>query len=168
MFHLGELPKFTEDKWLRSRSNRGSFGMIAAAVAQVVVGNSNIPPEASGTTLIGSNNQVNQNSVVINYQNERRCSGPEVVSAIPDNNTINNMNDNDTIGNENTPGSQSESTCNLNHNNIGDALPNKNVFNDHPSASRFISDGISQLTMGSFQVISISLNNLFSKEMESS
>lgn len=130
--------------------------MIAAAVAQVVVGNSNIPPEASGTTLMGSNNQVNQNPVVINYQNDRRCSGPENVSPILDNNNINNIDENDANGNENTPGSQSETTCNLNHNNVGDALPNKNAFNDHPSTARFISDGISQLTMGSFQVMNIS------------
>ena len=130
--------------------------MIAAAVAQVVVGNSNIPPDASGTTLMGSNNQVNQNPVVIHFQNDRRCSGPEAVSPILDNNNINNINGNDANGNENTPGSQSETTFNLNHNNVGDALPNQNAFNDHPSTSRFISDGISQLTMGSFQVRNIS------------
>ena len=37
-FIEGELPKYTQDKWLRSRSNRGSLSMMAAAVAQVVVG----------------------------------------------------------------------------------------------------------------------------------
>ena len=148
----GELPKFTEEKWLRSRSNRGSFGMMAAAVAQVVVGNNNVPQELSGTGPMGNMNQIHQNTSNIHNLTERRCSGPEANSIMPDNKTINTSNDNDLNGNNDSPGSQSEVTCNI-HKNPVDSVRIKNEINDHPSTSRFISDGISQLTMGSFQVM---------------
>ena len=126
--------------------------MMAAAVAQVVVGNNNVQQEVSGTAANGIMNQIHQNAAVIHNLTERRCSGPEVDSIIPDNKTINTSKDNDLNGNNDSPGSQSEATCNINQNPV-DSVRIKNEINDHPSTSRFISDGISQLTMGSFQVI---------------
>ena len=129
--------------------------MIAAAVAQVVVGNNGTPQEVAGTTPTGSNNPMHQNPAVLNHLNERRCSGPEARSTTsPDNKIVNVSNEVDFTTNCNSPGSQSESTSNVNNNPIS-AIHIKNGCNDHPSTSRFISDGISQLTMGSFQVRSI-------------
>ena len=129
--------------------------MIAAAVAQAVVGNNGTPQEVAGTTPTGSNNPMHQNPAVLNHLNERRYSGPEARSTTsPDNKIVNVSNEVDFITNCNSPGSQSESTSNVNNNPIS-AIHIKNGCNDHPSTSRFISDGISQLTMGSFQVRSI-------------
>ena len=126
--------------------------MMAAAVAQVVVGNNNIQQEVSGSGPMGNMNQIHQNTAAIHNLTERRCSGPDVNSVMPDNKTINTSNDNDLNGNNDSPGSQSEATCNINQNPV-DSVRIKNEINDHPSTSRFLSDGISQLTMGSFQVI---------------
>ena len=126
--------------------------MMAAAVAQVVVGNSNVLQEVSGTAANGNMSQMHQNTAIIHNLTERRCSGPEVNSVMPDNKTINTSNDNDLNGNNDSPGSQSEVTCNI-HQNPVDSVRIKNEINDYPSTSRFVSDGISQLTMGSFQVI---------------
>ena len=129
--------------------------MIAAAVAQAVVGNNGTPQDVAGTTLTGSNNPMHQNPTVPSYLNERRCSGPEARSTTsPDNKTVNISNEVDFTTNCTSPGSQSESTSNV-HNNPKSPTHIKNGYNDHPSTSRFISDGISQLTMGSFQVRSI-------------
>ena len=154
-YYIGELPKFTEEKWLRSRSNRGSLGMIAAAVAQVVVGNNGTPQELAETTPTGSNNPMHQNTAVLNHLNERRCSGPEARSTTsPDNKIVNFSNDVDITRNCTSPGSQTESTSNLNNSPLS-PIHIKDGYNDYPSNCRFISDGISQLTMGSFQVCSV-------------
>ena len=126
--------------------------MIAAAVAQVVVGNNNTQQETSGTSPTGNNIPMHQNSLVLNHLNERRCSGPEASSIMtPENNVTNVPNENNLNGNNHSPGALSESTSNVNK-NPHPTIPIKNGVNDHPSTSRFLSDGISQLTMGSFQV----------------
>ena len=61
---VGELVKFNETKWLRSRSNRGSLGMIATALAQAVHGSNNIQPEINVNPVSTQGDQLCQNTLV--------------------------------------------------------------------------------------------------------
>ena len=125
--------------------------MIAAAVAQVVVGSNNLQGENIGLP-IQINNQPIINNLITNHQNERRGSGTEFNNGVCDDNSNNLMSDLETNGQGNITnfGSRSGSTYHLNHSNVGHQ--DKNGYPGHIAASRFLSDGISQLTMGSFQV----------------
>ena len=125
--------------------------MIAAAVAQVVVGSNNVQAENIGLPIQINNQQV-LNTPIINSQNERRCSGTEFNSGVCDNNSNNVTSDLEPNGQGHATnfGSRSGSTYHINHSNVGHQ--DKNVYAGHVATSRFLSDGISQLTMGSFQV----------------
>ena len=125
--------------------------MIAAAVAQVVVGSNNVQGENIGLP-IQINNQPILNNPVLNNQNERRCSGTDLNSGVCDNNSNNVMSDLDPygLGHATNFASRSGSTYHLNQSNVGNQ--DKNGYAGHIANSRFLSDGISQLTMGSFQV----------------
>ena len=59
--------------------------MIAAAVAQVVVGGNNVQTEVSGSPTSPSNNPLCQNHLIVNYQNDRRYSGSEVNNGVCEN-----------------------------------------------------------------------------------
>jgi len=125
--------------------------MIAAAVAQVVVGSNNVQGENIGLP-IQINNQPILNTPIINCQNERRCSGTEINNGVCDSNSNNITSDLEPNGQGRAThfGSRSGSTYQLNRSNVGHQ--DKNGYAGHIATSRFISDGISQLTMGSFQV----------------
>ena len=126
--------------------------MIAAAVAQVVVGGNHVQPQGSGLPVNLTNNQSGHNHLTINNQTEQRRSGTDVRNGGCDNRSIQVNSDLETLGVEYTPGfrSRSGSTYKINQTNVG---PKDKYEGSGPvSTGRFISDGISQLTMGSFQV----------------
>ena len=150
---LGELVKFNETKWLRSRSNRGSLGMIATALAQAVHGSNNIQTDINVNPVSIQADQLCQNTSVLNENITGSNTGTELNTSkelTRCNNDNTELQENDEIYTSEfaspslsmrnaEPGGRLDRSCDVNDEEL--------------KRSRFIPDGISQLTMGSFQVI---------------
>ena len=150
---VGELVKFNETKWLRSRSNRGSLGMIATALAQAVHGSNNIQTEINVNPVSTQGDQLCQNTLVLNENITRSNTGTELNTSkglIRCNDDNTELQENDQIyssefASPSLSMRNAEQTARLDR--------NCDANGEESKTSRFIPDGISQLTMGSFQVI---------------
>ena len=150
---VGELVKFSETKWLRSRSNRGSLGMIATALAQAVHGSNNIQTENIANPISIQGDQLCQNTFVLNENTPSSNIGAEINTSkgiTQCNNDNNELQENDQIYSSEFA-SPSLSMRNVEQTARLDGNCDEN--NEELKSSRFIPDGISQLTMGSFQVV---------------
>ena len=129
--------------------------MIAAAVAQVVAGNTNnVQGEGISVPMNIVNNQLNQTHLTVNHLlPERRCSGTGANNSVCDIKSTYLKSDILTTNQERTPEIRSPSGSTLNLNQVNNGDKSKDSYKEQLATSRFISDGISQLTMGSFQVI---------------
>ena len=149
---VGELVKFNETKWLRSRSNRGSLGMIATALAQAVHGSNNIQAEISVNPVSIQGDQLCQNTLVFNENINRSNTGTELNTS----KELTRCNNDNTELQENDEIYTSEfASPSLSMRNVEQTVRldrNCDANNQELKSSRFIPDGISQLTMGSFQV----------------
>ena len=150
---VGELVKFNETKWLRSRSNRGSLGMIATALAQAVHGSNNIQTETNANPVSIQSDQQCQNTLVLNENIACSNIGTELTTSkghtrYNDDNT--GFQEGDQICSSELA-SPSPSMRNAEQTSRLDR--NCDANNEELKRSRFIPDGISQLTMGSFQVV---------------
>ena len=177
-FLIGELTKFTEDKWLRGRSNRGSsLGLIAAAVAQAVAGQ--VPTQAVPLTG-GAATQQTPSYLTVDFNNAMQCRrSSDYQSGRFAANTSTNLNSNKAIPPSSSHllpravdgcGERTSASPLIFQSHSGGTSINKKLdvngdattktINDDENIQfpnpRFISDGISQLTMGSFQVRSTS------------
>ena len=149
---LGELVKFNETKWLRSRSNRGSLGMIATALAQAVHGSNNIQTDINVNPVSIQADQLCQNTSVLNENITGSNTGTELNTSkelTRCNNDNTELQENDEIY---TSEFASPSLSMRNVEQIVRLDRNCDANNQELKSSRFIPDGISQLTMGSFQV----------------
>ena len=150
---VGELVKFSETKWLRSRSNRGSLGMIATALAQAVHGSNNIQTDINVNPVSIQADQLCQNTSVLNENITGSNTGTELNTSkelTRCNNDNTELQENDEIY---TSEFASPSLSMRNADQSTRLDRNCDANNEELKTSRFIPDGISQLTMGSFQVI---------------
>ena len=149
---VGELVKFNETKWLRSRSNRGSLGMIATALAQAVHGSNNIQTDINVNPVSIQADQLCQNTSVLNENITGSNTGTELNTS----KELTRCNNDNTELQENDEIYTSEfASPSLSMRNVEQTVRldrNCDANNQELKSSRFIPDGISQLTMGSFQV----------------
>ena len=149
---VGELVKFNETKWLRSRSNRGSLGMIATALAQAVHGSNNIQTDINVNPVSIQADQLCQNTSVLNENITGSNTGTELITS----KELTRCNNDNTELQENDEIYTSEfASPSLSMRNVEQTVRldrNCDANNQELKSSRFIPDGISQLTMGSFQV----------------
>ena len=127
--------------------------MIAAAVAQVVAGSNNVQTQGSIVPVNLTNNETCQTHFSTNNPIERTCSAIDVHKSGCDNKGININDASENPSPDDISGfrSGSGSTLQVQQSNFGSKDPFEG--SGPVDTARFISDGISQLTMGSFQVI---------------
>ena len=149
---VGELVKFNETKWLRSRSNRGSLGMIATALAQAVHGSNNVQADINVNPVTIQGDQLCPNTLVSNENIACSNTGTELNTS----KELTRCNNDNTELQENDEIYTSEfASPSLSMRNVEQTVRldrNCDANNQELKSSRFIPDGISQLTMGSFQV----------------
>ena len=147
------MVKFNETKWLRSRSNRGSLGMIATAFAQAVHGSNNNQAEITGSPISIQGDQQCQNATVLSENIACSNIGTELNTSkglARCNDDTTGFQEGDLICSSELA-SPSPSMRKVEQTSRLDK--NCNANNEELKRSQFIPDGISQLTMGSFQVI---------------
>ena len=127
--------------------------MIATALAQAVHGNNNIQTEINVNPVSIQDDQLCQNTLVLNENIACSNTGTELNTSkelTGCNEDNNELQENDEIY---TSEFASPSLSMRNVEQGGRLDRNCDANNEELKTSRFIPDGISQLTMGSFQVI---------------